>query len=246
MSQHFFRLQHQSRQRKFALFMKLLQPTARDLVLDCGGGDSSYFEALYPWPERIVVLDIALANLRQPGASTPVCGNGLRLPFHNHTFDIVWSNAVIEHVGDLNRQRQFASEIRRVGRAYFITTPWKGFPIELHYKLPLYQFVPKATQRYLSRRYAIGWYPKGQWEDINLLWQRQLQMLFPNARVFKHQITPWPETLIAYWTPHGGCNAWSAKGYASPTPLNKRLWSLSVRDQRICPPHSSMVHWAAL
>jgi len=84
MSQHFFRLQHQSRQRKFALFMKLLQPTARDLVLDCGGGDSSYFEALYPWPERIVVLDIALANLRQPGASTPVCGNGLRLPFANH------------------------------------------------------------------------------------------------------------------------------------------------------------------
>jgi ubiquinone/menaquinone biosynthesis C-methylase UbiE len=199
MSQRFFRLQYRSRRRKFELFMNVLRPTAQDLVLDCGGGDSSYFEALYPWPERIVVLDIARAN-QQPGASMPVCADGLYLPFRDQTFDIIWSNAVVEHVGDFTRQRQFARELRRVGRSYFVTTPWKGFPIELHYKLPLYQFVPKIAQRWLSRRYAIGWYPKGQWEDINLLWQRQLQLLFPDARVFKHQITPWPETLIAYRT----------------------------------------------
>lgn len=199
MSQGFFKLQYQSRRRKFELFMKLLRPTEQDLVLDCGGGDSSYLEALYPWPERIVVLDIALANQR-PIASMPVCANALHLPFHDHAFDIVWSNAVIEHVGDFARQQQFAREVGRVGRSYFVTTPWKGFPIELHYKLPLYQFVPKALQRWLSQRYAIGWYAKGQWENIHLLWQRQLQRLFPEAQVLKHHVTPWPETLIAYRT----------------------------------------------
>jgi hypothetical protein len=41
--------------------MKLLRPTARDLVLDCGGGDSSYFPNAHlfkhrvtPWPETLI------------------------------------------------------------------------------------------------------------------------------------------------------------------------------------------------
>ena len=70
--------------------------------------------------------------------------------------------------------------------------------MELHYRLPLYQFVPKRVQRLLSRHCAIGYYAKGQWEDINLLWRHQFARLFPDACVIMQRVTVWPETMIAY------------------------------------------------
>jgi SAM-dependent methyltransferase len=61
-----------------------------------------------------------------------VQGDACALPFADGEFDIVFSNAVIEHVGDRERQRQLVSEALRVGRRIFITTPNCRFPIEVH------------------------------------------------------------------------------------------------------------------
>lgn len=193
-----YKLQQKSRLRKFDSFFCLLKPVSSHKVLDIGGGDGNYFEALYPWPENIIVLDINVRGLQKLSNGIPTVGNALALPFADNTFDIVFSNAVIEHVGDLNCQKLFANELRRVARAHFVTTPWKGFPLELHYKLPLYQFVPKQLQRRLSKQFAIGWYKRGQWSDINLLWHYQFRELFPDSVVIKQSISLWPETLIAY------------------------------------------------
>lgn len=197
-SKGYFQLQQISRRKKFDLFMQVFEPTPADLILDIGGAEGSFFSALYPWPERVVVVDLRCSALQQLRHSTPVLGDALRLPFADAAYDIVWSNAVIEHVGDFSLQRRFAHEIRRVGQGYFLATPWKGFPIELHYKLPLYQFVPKQVQKWLIRRLDIGWREKGRWEDINLLWHRQLVQLFPDACAIKQRVTVWPESLIAY------------------------------------------------
>jgi hypothetical protein len=51
-------------------------------------------------------------------------------------YDIAFSNSVIEHVGDWERQAAFASEIRRVGKNLWIQTPAKECPIEPHYLAP--------------------------------------------------------------------------------------------------------------
>jgi hypothetical protein len=193
-----FKLQKTSRERKFALFMQLLKPEPDHRALDIGGADGSYLASLYPWPERVTVLDLSMFLVRRVRGANAVCADALTLPFPDGAFDLVWSNAVIEHVGDLDRQRRFAEEIRRVTDRYFVTTPWRGFPMELHYRLPMYQFVPKGIQRFISKRFAVGYYPKGQWEDINLLWRRQMVSLFPDARVIMQRVTVWPETLIAY------------------------------------------------
>src|SRR5688572_15258023 len=65
-----FRVSRASRRRKFNLFNEHIQPRASDLVLDvgvtsehwsCAGrGEAveNYFEASYPWPERIVAVSI--------------------------------------------------------------------------------------------------------------------------------------------------------------------------------------------
>jgi ubiquinone/menaquinone biosynthesis C-methylase UbiE len=61
-----------------------------------------------------------------------VSADGRNLPFGNKEFDLVFSNAVIEHVGALGDQENFVQEHVRVGRYWILTTPNRMFPIESH------------------------------------------------------------------------------------------------------------------
>ena len=79
-----------------------------------------------------------------------------------------------------------------IGKKYFITTPNKWFPFEPHYRLPLFQFAPKIIQKLICKLLL-----RGEFGDINLLSYRQLGKLFPKARIKKHKVTIYPETLIA-------------------------------------------------
>jgi len=59
-------------------------------------------------------------------------------------FDLVFSNSVIEHVGDFERMRQFVHEARRVAKSYWIQTPSKWFPIEPHCGMPFWWLLASA------------------------------------------------------------------------------------------------------
>ena len=179
-----------SRRRKLRLFLDELQPTAATTVLDVGaddvgfgseGGQSgcsthNFFEELYPWPGRVTALglhDGAAFRNRYPDI-TYVQGDGCALPFPDQSFDVVFSNAVIEHVGDAERQRLFVAEALRVGRRVFVTTPNRWFPVELHTRLPLVHWLPKAGS---DRAYdLVG---KGWARENHLLGSRDLRRLFP-------------------------------------------------------------------
>ena len=69
--------------------------------------------------------------------------DGSYFPFADKEFDIAWSNAVIEHVGDYDKQVLFLSELIRTSKSIFITTPNRWFPIEVHTKLPFLHYLPK-------------------------------------------------------------------------------------------------------
>ncbi len=151
-----------SRRRKFALFMETIVPTAETTVLDVGVDDTAFgdtasgeaagcatlnfFEELYPWPEQITAL--GLNEGERFRASYPrvryVQGDALALPFEDGSFDVVFSNAVIEHVGGPEQQRRFVEESLRVARRAFITTPNRWFPVEVHTRLPFVHWLPEA------------------------------------------------------------------------------------------------------
>jgi SAM-dependent methyltransferase len=181
-----------SRRRKFALFMETIAPTAETTVLDVGVDDVAFgdaagcetlnfFEELYPWPLQITAL--GLHEGERFRASYPlvryVQGDALALPFENGSFDVVFSNAVIEHVGGREQQRRFVEESLRVARSAFVTTPNRWFPVEVHTRLPLVHWLPDALAH---RAYDLARKP---WAKENrLLGPGSLRDLFPpEARV---------------------------------------------------------------
>ena len=79
---------------------------------------------------------------RYPGLSYKQVQPGDPLPFRDAEFDVVFSNAVLEHVGSRSAQAAFVRELCRVGKAFFITTPNRWFPIEHHTGLPMLHYLP--------------------------------------------------------------------------------------------------------
>lgn len=176
-----------SRERKLRLFVDELRPTPETSVLDVGAdelgfgqGDGcatmNFFEERYPWPERITALGLHDgAGFRSRYPHIPyVQGDACALPFADGTFDIVFSNAVVEHVGGRERQLQLVSEALRVGRRVFITTPNRRFPVEVHTRLPLVHWLPDALSHPLYR--ALG---KTDATEVDLLTRQSFSALFP-------------------------------------------------------------------
>lgn len=176
-----------SRERKLRLFLEELQPTPETSVLDVGAdelgfgegdgcGTLNFFEERYPWPDRITALGLHDgAGFRSRYPDIPyVQGDACALPFDDASFDVVFSNAVIEHVGDRDRQRAFVSEAIRVGRRVFLTTPNRRFPIEVHTQLPFIHWLPDVLSHSVYR--AAG---KEIGTEVELLTRRSLAALFP-------------------------------------------------------------------
>jgi SAM-dependent methyltransferase len=179
-----------SRRRKLRLLLDELHPGPETTVLDVGadevgfGGDGgetgcgthNFFERLYPWPERITALglhDGSGFRSAYPGIEY-VQGDACALPFPDGAFDLVFSNAVLEHVGGTDRQRAMVAEALRVGRRVFLTTPNRWFPVELHTRLPLVHWLPDPVAH---RAYDLAGRP---WAKANhLLGPRALRALFP-------------------------------------------------------------------
>ncbi len=197
-------MSHRSRTKKFELFESVFRPRPQDRVLDIGASGAVFlrytFEDVYPYPQRITaggydLGEVLSARQYYPQPSYAVF-DGCRLPFPDKSFDLVFSNAVIEHIP--GRQKQFADEIMRVGKSWFVTTPNYWYPFETHYHLPFIQFLPRPLQREYNR--LLGTHiPQGQVQDLALLSAGQLQRLFPTSRVARVRVTFWPETLVAYY-----------------------------------------------
>jgi hypothetical protein len=190
-----------NRRRKLALFMETMQPGPKTRVVDVGVGDTgfgtepgvaaghNFFEALYPWPERITaVSDVPLPNFAREFPSVQrVTASGTELPFEDDAFDIAFSNAVVEHVGGRDEQQRFVAELCRVAPRVFLSTPNRWFPIETHTLVPLVHWLPPRMR---DRAFAaLG---RDVWKGVELLTRREVLALFPagaQARIVESRIT---------------------------------------------------------
>ena len=115
------------------------------------------------------------------------------LPFDDGAFDIAHSNSVIEHIVDPDARRRFASELRRVGRRYFVQTPNRWFPVEPHSLLPLIHWLPRALGERLWRFGVSG----DPFDQTRLLGPGELARLFPDARIVRERLGPLTKSIVA-------------------------------------------------
>jgi SAM-dependent methyltransferase len=190
-----------NRRHKLALFLETMRPSVETRIVDVGVGDTgfgtepgvasshNFFEALYPWPERITaVSDVPLPNFaREFPLVHCVTASGTELPFEDDAFDVAFSNAVIEHVGGPEEQRRFVAELCRVAPRIFLSTPNRWFPFETHTLVPFVHWLPRpAADRVFA---ALG---RDNWDRVQLLSKRRLLGLFPpsvDTRIVESRIT---------------------------------------------------------
>lgn len=190
------------RREKREIFFSALAPSPSESLLDVGGATSSIlseFEFLYRFFHDVHVINLrpqCFSNSALPHVRFSL-GDGCALPYPNRSFDWVFSNAVIEHVGNKHRQTQFATEIRRVARkGYFVATPNRAFPVDPHTLLPFYHFLKPSLQRRICRL-SLGY--TRRYEPLDLLNKVRLLRLFPEATVQHCGFPVVPNNLVAYY-----------------------------------------------
>jgi Methyltransferase domain len=175
-------------------------------IVDLGGTPEFWciWQAHFDWTR----VNVTCVNPTQYTSAMPnvICiqGDATDLDFADQSFDIAFSNSVIEHVGRANRAA-FAREASRVADRLYIQTPDYWFPIEAHARLPGFQWLPRRARAVMLRLRHWGFLPKAAtWQEaLNILRQTDLltfcemQTLFPDARIERERFLGFSKALVA-------------------------------------------------
>jgi methyltransferase family protein len=187
-------LSNRLRSRRFRLFESLVAHVVRPMrILDVGGTNA--FWENRGWADRddveIVTLNLTAEEKRHKNI-TPTAGDATNLSqYAEYSFDVAFSNSVIQHLFTFENQRRMASEIRRVGKAYWVQTPNFWFPMEPHFHIPGWQWMPLELRVAMLRRWRCGW--RGPCPDplrahelvseVRLMTRKELKSVFPGAHL---------------------------------------------------------------
>jgi len=190
-------------------FAEQFRVSASTTVLDIGGAPETW--DLLPIRPQVTLLNIwPLCPWRLPERMQYVHGDARATGFADSSFDLAFSNSVIEHVGTWEDQRRFAEEVRRIARDYYVQTPNRAFPIEPHYAAPFVHWLPQHVQRRILR-YATPWgwlqrptqaYVDRVVAEIRLLDEREVRTLFPDATISVERVCGFAKSFIAVRLAH--------------------------------------------
>ena len=198
------RLRKERSQLLLSLLAELPSPVR---IIDLGG-TVDYWNVLgLADVERLEVTVVNKFPMREsPAGFEWIVGDARDLSqFDDKSFDVAFSNSVIEHVGTWSDQQRMASEVRRVGRRYFVQTPNRWFPIEPHFLFPGFQFLPESIKVVLLRRFSLGWFPRipdliearAVAREIRLLTRSEVRKLFPDARIVSEKFCGLTKSFMA-------------------------------------------------
>jgi Methyltransferase domain len=181
------------RKRRFKNFVSDYQ--CCKTILDVGGQH-------YTWPIIGRVDGITLINISVPedtGGFNYVQGSGCEMPFADRSFDLAFSNSAIEHVGSVENQFKFASEMMRVGKRIYCQTPSRLFPVDPHLTTPFLHWlpIPWLTPKILRYLTLNGWLWKKPYDyDVTWISKRKLKRMFPGCTIKTERFLGMPKSFI--------------------------------------------------
>ncbi|HUK90864.1 MAG TPA: methyltransferase domain-containing protein [Blastocatellia bacterium] len=191
--------------RRMNIFLAEFSPAEQTTIIDVGGSPAF-------WRNSPVKSKITVVNTHVPTLKTSdrdgfelIVGDARSLPFEDNTFDIGFSNSVIEHLFTREDQRLAAREIQRVSKHIWVQTPARWFPIETHLKTPLVHYLPVSVQRRLIRNFTVwGWLSRPQKEDVDLflseiklLTYKDMKSMFADCKIFKEHFMLMTKSYVA-------------------------------------------------
>ncbi len=209
-------IQKSFRMKRMRRFVSVFGSLGGRRILDVGGTAEIWELPGTSGSPSLVLLNMPRAGQADragPVRLEHVYGDGCCLPFADRSFDIVFSNSVIEHVGGMEAQARFAREIVRTGRGYWVQTPNRYFPIETHLLTPIVHLLPRSWRAFIVRRFTVWqWIHRPDAEakryyiehfisDIRLLSASQMKNLFPDAVILRERFLGFTKSLIAYRLP---------------------------------------------
>lgn len=195
-----------ARARRAQLFLQTFPELGSMRVLDLGG-IAAMWESMPILPEQVVLMN--KGDLPVPAGSvfTALSGDACEPPesILAEKFDLVFSNSVIEHVGGHHRRLRFAETIHALAPRHWIQTPNRYFPIEPHWMLPGFQFLPTRAKADIMRVWP-GHYQRlsgdpterlGCVLSVELLTRSEFTFYFPTSDVLTERLFGLPKSLIA-------------------------------------------------
>jgi hypothetical protein len=200
-------LSHRLRERRFSIFDRLVEGLPRPIRIIDLGGTNDFWERR-GWAGRDDI-EITLVNLEAQEARHanihPTVGDATDLSeYADESFDIAFSNSVIEHLFTLESQARMAAEVRRVASAFWVQTPNYWFPIEPHFLAPGWHWMPEDARVAILRRRGVGWagrcpdpeFARRIVREIRLMRRPELAALFPGAAIVGERFGG----LVKSWT----------------------------------------------
>lgn len=223
-------------QRRLAMILDAAGERIAGRVLVDGCGVGMYVEHLVPHAGEVVGLDVEFERVRQArerGQRT-LCARGEDLPFAAHTFEVILSHEVLEHVQDDRRAVVEMVRTLKPGGRIVLFTPNRGYPFETHgvYWRGCYRFGNIPLVNYLPRRLRDRLAP-----HVRVYSRRDLERLFaglPVRFVRRTIVFGAYDNLIARW-PRAGRLLRATLQSLERTPLNRlglsHFWVMEKRGK---------------
>lgn len=202
-------LSNQLRTRRFERFGRLASGFERPVsILDIGGTVAFWTQRGWAGRQGVHITTVNLQG--EPSDVSNIrclAGDATDLrEFGDQSFDIAFSNSVIEHLFTFEAQMRMAAEVQRVARAFWVQTPNYWFPIEPHFHTVGWQWLPLAMRTALIQRRAFGWRgpepipdrARRLVEEVRLLTKREMRHLFPTATIWGERVLGFTKSWVAY------------------------------------------------
>ena len=207
-------LNHQFRKKRFEFFLQFIESRignkeAHFSILDIGGTEGYWnnMDLFSVFPNaQIVLVNLSKETVTHPNITSQI-GNACALTeIADQSFDIVFSNSVIEHLFSFDNQQKMANEVLRIGKNHFIQTPNYYFPIEPHWMFPFFQFLPTQIKLTLTKNFNLGHYPKAldlekakqRVNEVRLLTTKEMRQLFPNSNLYQEYFLGLVKSITLY------------------------------------------------